>query len=69
MSDQSQKKTLVRKRGRPATGEGKTLGVRCHPPLLAKIDSWRRDQEDIPTRAAAVRRILEAALSRYKQKR
>jgi hypothetical protein len=58
----SQVKTLAKKRGRPATGQGITLGVRCHPPLLSRIDEWRRVQADIPNRAEAIRRLVELGL-------
>jgi hypothetical protein len=39
-----------------------TVGVRCHSPLLALLDKYRRSEPDIPTRAAALRRLAIAAL-------
>jgi hypothetical protein len=57
-----QEKMLARKRGRPATGHGKTIGVRCHERLLEAIDEWRRAESDLPTRAEAIRRLVEQAL-------
>jgi uncharacterized protein len=30
--------------------------------LLAKIDEWRRQQPDLPPRAEAIRRLVEAGL-------
>lgn len=59
---EGQHKTLAKKRGRPATGEGLTVGVRCHQPLLDKIDNWRRVQSDIPNRAESIRRLVELGL-------
>jgi hypothetical protein len=39
-----------------------TVGVRCHSPLLALLDKYRRSEPDIPTRASALRRLAIAAL-------
>jgi hypothetical protein len=39
-----------------------TVGVRCHEPLLAMVDKYRRREPDIPTRASALRRLAIAAL-------
>jgi hypothetical protein len=39
-----------------------TVGVRCHEPLLAMLDEYRRDEPDIPTRASALRRLALVAL-------
>jgi hypothetical protein len=58
-----QEKMLAKKRGRPATGRGKTIGVRCHNSLLESIDEWRRSEPDRPTRARAIRRLVERALA------
>jgi len=49
-------------RGRPATGRGTTVGVRCQDAMLADIDDWRRKQPDLPTRATAIRRLAELGL-------
>jgi hypothetical protein len=57
-----QEKMLAKKRGRPATGRGKTIGVRCHDDLLAGIDEWRRAEPDLPTQAEAIRRLVVQAL-------
>jgi hypothetical protein len=57
-----QEKMLAKKRGRPATGRGKTIGVRCHDDLLDRIDEWRRSDTDQPTRAEAIRRLIEQSL-------
>jgi hypothetical protein len=59
-----QEKMLAKKRGRPATGRGKTIGVRCHNSLLESIDEWRRSEPGLPTRAKAIRLLVEQALSK-----
>jgi Ribbon-helix-helix protein, copG family len=38
------------------------LNVRMDEELLRRIDAWRRQQEDIPNRPEAVRRLVEQAL-------
>lgn len=50
-------------RGRPiSTGTGTQVGARWHDAELNEIDDWRRNQEDIPTRAEAIRRLVRIAL-------
>lgn len=34
----------------------------AEPSLLARVDNWRRKQADLPSRAEAVRRLLQDAL-------
>jgi hypothetical protein len=34
----------------------------AEPSLLARVDDWRRTQADLPSRAEAVRRLLDGAL-------
>jgi len=34
----------------------------AEPSLLTRVDNWRRKQADLPSRAEAVRRLLEQAL-------
>lgn len=50
--------------GRPRTaqGEGKVVAVRCHPPLLKRIDAWAAKQDDKPARSEAMRRLIERGL-------
>jgi hypothetical protein len=50
-------------RGRPATGIGLLIGSRWHEPQLALIDDWRRKQPDLPSRAEAIRRLVELGLA------
>src|ERR1700687_1854223 len=52
-------KVPARKRGRPATGRGLTVGVRCQGDFLAAVDTWRGQQEAPTSRAAAIRRLPE----------
>jgi hypothetical protein len=50
---------LAKKRGRPATGRGQTIGVRVHAPLLSALDDWIEQQPDPkPTRPEAIRQIV-----------
>ncbi len=53
-----------RKRGRPKTmGEGKLVGVRILPDLLAQLDAWIADRSDPkPSRPEAIRRLVELGL-------
>jgi uncharacterized protein len=32
--------------------------------LIERIDAWRRKQDDLPSRAEAIRRLVEQALGR-----
>ena len=57
------KKASQKKRGRPATGRGSTIGVRMHEYSLARIDSWRLGQPDVLTRPEAIRRLVENGLA------
>ena len=34
------------------------------PELIAAVDEWRRKQPDLPSRAEAVRRLLQQALGK-----
>jgi len=43
-------------------GQPERLDVRASPELLAKIDAWRARQGDAPSRAEAVRRLVDIAL-------
>jgi hypothetical protein len=52
-----------RKRGRPPTGEGIPVQVRLKESLLKSVDTWRRQQEDLPSRPEAIRRLIEQSLA------
>jgi hypothetical protein len=49
-------------RGRPRTGVGTLIGQRWHHELLLGIDEWRGKQPDLPSRAEAIRRLVELGL-------
>jgi hypothetical protein len=53
--------TTTRRQRPPQPGE--LIGVRLQPEPLASVDRWRRKQEDLPSRAEAIRRLVEQALS------
>jgi hypothetical protein len=58
-----------KKRGRPATGTSPAIGVRIPPKQLVALDRWRRDQDDLPGRPEAIRRLIEQALSAASRKK
>jgi hypothetical protein len=41
---------------------GTPVQVRLHPKLFEAIESWRREQESIPSRPEAIRRLLRHSL-------
>jgi hypothetical protein len=54
-----------KKLGRPrTTGPGEQVVVRLHNPMLGAIDEWRAAQIDEPTRAEAIRRLVERGLKK-----
>lgn len=48
---------------RRATTTGTLVGTRFQATLLEAIDSWRKDQADLPTRPEAVRRLVELGMN------
>lgn len=56
-------------RGRPASGVGTPVMVRCQPDFLAALDQWRAAQSDVPNRSEAIRRLVEAAIAAGKADR
>ena len=54
--------TRKKKRGPPATGKGKLIGVRLQPDDLARLDAWIKEQDDNPTRPEAIRGLVDRAL-------
>jgi hypothetical protein len=38
------------------------VGTRIQPELLKRLDDWRREQPDLPSRPEALRRLAEKAL-------
>jgi hypothetical protein len=51
-----------KKRGPPPTGKGVQVVVRMQPAPLSALDAWVTKQEDQPTRAEAIRRLVELGL-------
>src|ERR1700730_1643637 len=47
------------------TRTGRQIGERWHEDELAAIDNWRRTQEDLPSQAEAIRRLVEIGLTAY----
>jgi metal-responsive CopG/Arc/MetJ family transcriptional regulator len=47
---------------------GEQVVVRLQPDLLSKIDKWRRNQLDLPSRAEAMRRLADQALVAKKKR-
>jgi hypothetical protein len=43
-------------------GTGEPVMVRLQPELAAPLDDWRRQQQDLPSRAEAIRRLVELGL-------
>jgi hypothetical protein len=41
---------------------GEMISTRMQPELLKKLDAWRREQPDLPSRPEALRRLAERAL-------
>lgn len=52
----------VRSRQRGPT-TGTLVGTRFQAPLLEAIDSWRKEQDDLPTRPEAVRRLVKLGMA------
>jgi hypothetical protein len=48
-----------KKRGPPPTGKGEPIMVRVQPDLLEKLEAWRANQDDQPSRPEAIRRLVE----------
>lgn len=57
--NEQEKMLAQKKRGRPATGKGLTVGVRLQPDLLDWLDAECAKQDDQPSRPEMIRRILE----------
>ena len=39
--------------------------IRLEPEMLERVDQWRSSQSDVPSRAEAMRRLLDLSLSRF----
>ena len=51
-----------KKRGPAPTGKGVQVVVRMQPAPLSDLDGWAASQNDKPTRAEAIRRLVELGL-------
>ena len=51
-----------KRRGPPPTGKGVQVVVRLQPEPLNAIDKWVAKHPDQPTRAEAIRRLVEIGL-------
>jgi len=49
--------------------ENPQISVRIDSNLLKRLDNWRREQDDLPGRPEAIRRLLEIALDSRPKKR
>jgi uncharacterized protein len=56
---------MKKKMGRPPGPEPQThaLQTRVSTEFLAKVDSWRREEPDLPSRTEAIRRLVELGLA------
>lgn len=52
-----------KRRGPPPTGIGVQVVVRLQPDPLNSLDKWAAKQSDQPTRAEAIRRLVELGLT------
>jgi hypothetical protein len=49
------------RRGRPRV-ESKAINVRMAVDAIKSLDAWRREQDDLPGRPEAIRRLVEIGL-------
>ena len=43
-----------------AASTGDLVGVRVQPDMAKQLDDWRRQQDDLPGRPEAIRRLVES---------
>jgi hypothetical protein len=60
VSDTSRDNTNLRKKR--SEQPGTFIGTRVQPDLLDRIDAWRREQPDLPSRPEALRRLAAKGL-------
>jgi hypothetical protein len=57
-----------RPRGRPSNRtQDRPFQMRVSEAFLRTVDNWRRDQVDLPSRAEAIRRMVELAAKMKKK--
>ena len=60
--------TSKRPRGRPSkSAQDRPFQMRVSESFLRMVDDWRRSQTDIPSRAEAIRRMVELATKQKKK--
>jgi hypothetical protein len=62
----STKKAILKKRGRPATGNAPSRTFRLTDEFVATLDAWAERQNDKPSRTEAIRRLVEIGLKAKK---
>jgi hypothetical protein len=55
---------IVKSRKPRAKGTGEPVLVRLQPEIAGSLDDWRREQSDLPSRAEAIRRLIELQLTK-----
>jgi hypothetical protein len=64
MSDAISGTKIMRRRGRPATGQGRQTGLRIPADLDGELDRWIAEQADPTlTKPEAIRRLVRQALA------
>lgn len=54
----------IRKRGRPAIGEGTPVLVRLRPEELEKLDAWIKKKAPEDSRPEAIRKLMALGMKR-----
>jgi predicted transcriptional regulator len=57
------KKAILKRRGRPATGNAPSRTFRLSDEFMATLDAWAAKQDDQPGRSEAIRRLVELGLT------
>jgi hypothetical protein len=60
MRKSSRDNTATPKKRAAVTGD--LVGVRVQPDMAKRLDDWRREQDDLPNRPEAIRRLVELGL-------
>lgn len=50
-----------------AKATGTPILVRVQPANLSLLDQWRKEQDDLPSRPEAIRRLVDEALALHKK--
>jgi Arc/MetJ-type ribon-helix-helix transcriptional regulator len=51
-----------------ATRKDNLIQIRCDDAFVQMIDDWRRQQPELPSRAEAIRRLVQEAMERTREK-